>query len=189
MPSVVFLEGKKVNLRPLDPEKDLEKCHLWVNDPEVRQFIGCQFPTSIGKEKNFLEELNKDSSNIILGIEVKEGGDLIGVVGLHRINWIDGVANTGTLIGPKDFWGKGFGTDTKMTLLDYAFGTLNLRKICSSAISFNGRSIGHNLKCGYKIEGKRRKQFFRNGKYYDEVLLCIFRNQFLKAQKKYLDSF
>ena len=69
--------------------------------------------------------------------------------------------------------------------LNYAFNTLNLRKICSSVLAFNKRSLKYNLHCGYKIEGRKRKQIFKNGKYWDEIILGLFKKDWLTIWKRY----
>ncbi|MFA6135865.1 MAG: GNAT family protein [Candidatus Paceibacterota bacterium] len=182
---VVSLVGKKVILRPPNVETDVELFYRWINDPEVRCFLAVVLPVTIMEERKWVEGIGKNDENIIFVIETKEDGIPIGTMGLHRINWVFRTATTGALIGEKEYWGKGFGTDAKMTLLDYAFNTLNLRKICSSAFSYNGRSIGHNLKCGYQLEGVRKRQFFRKGRYWDQVLLAVFKRDWLPLWKKY----
>jgi len=184
---VVFLKGKRVVLRPINKETDLPSIIRWINDPEVRRFIAAYLPSPREAEEQWVDGLtnNKDVSNIVLAIETVDGV-FIGIMGIHRINWRDRTATTGAFIGEKEYWGRGYGTDAKMALLDYAFNTLNLHKICSGAISFNQRSVRYSLKCGYKIEGRRRQQRFRDGKYYDEIILGVFRNEWLAAREKWI---
>jgi RimJ/RimL family protein N-acetyltransferase len=182
----VFIVGRKVILRPPNLDTDAELFYRWINNPEVRHFVSAIFPSGIKREKDWIESANKDDKNVILVIEIKDGNIPIGTMGLHRIDWISRTAFTGALIGEKEFWGKGFGTDAKMNFLDYAFNTLNLRKICSSALSYNGRSIGHNLHCGYKIEGVRKNQFFRRGRYWDEIMLAVFKKEWIPLWREYI---
>ncbi len=181
---LVFLKGKKTLLRPLRKTTDFELCLHWINDPEVNQYLLVHFPVTEKKEVEWFDNLANNPGEIVLGIETLDG-KLIGTMGLHRINGKDRTALTGALIGEKEYWGKGYGTDAKMTLLDYAFNTLNLRKINSSVYAFNKRSLKYNLKCGYKIEGVRKKQIFRNGKYHDEILIAVFKEDWLPVWKKY----
>ncbi len=184
---LVFLKGKKTILRPLRKATDFELCLRWINDPEVNQYLLIHFPLTEKKEEEWFDKVANDPNEVVLGIETLDGR-LIGTMGLHRINSKDRTAMTGALIGEKEYWGKGFGTDAKMTLLDYAFNTLNLRKINSSVYAFNKRSLKYNLKCGYKIEGVRKKQIFRNGKYNDEILIAVFKENWLPVWKKYQRS-
>lgn len=183
-PALVFLRGKKTILRPLRKATDFELCLRWINDPEVNQYLLSYFPVTEKKEKEWFNRLANNPTEIVLGIETL-AGKLIGNMALVHINAKDRTALTGALIGEKEYWGKGYGTDAKMTLLNYAFNTLNLRKINSSVYAHNKRSLKYNLKCGYKVEGVRKKQIFRNGKYRDEILLAVFKEDWLPIWNRY----
>jgi RimJ/RimL family protein N-acetyltransferase len=180
---IVFLRGKKTVLRPL-LESDIPLLQKWINDPDVRQFLTCIFPAMEAGERDWLEHIHKNpDKNVVLMIVVN--GQPIGTMGLHGINWKDRVATTGAMIGEKSYWGKGYGTDAKMTLLDYAFNTLGLRKIVSRVFAFNGRSLAYSLHCGYEIEGRLKRQRFVHGRYWDEIILGLFKSQWLPYWEKY----
>ena len=181
---VVFRKGKKVILRPVE-KTDAIHMYQYINDPEVSQFLGRVNLMTLAEEEEWvLNGAKATHTNIVVAIEVING-PFIGTMGLHHINWVNQTAITGTCIGNKDFQGKGYGTDAKMLLLDYAFNTLGLRKICSGAFASNVKSIAFNQRCGYKIEGRLKKQFYRNGTYHDEVLLAVFRKDWLPLWEKY----
>ena len=185
---IVFLKGKKVILRPLRKSTDIEHTLRWINDPEIRQYLTTFLPISEQKEEAWFDGLLERENDLVFAIETLDGitdGTFIGTMALNHINWKDRVAVTGALIGEKSYWNSGYGTDAKMILLDYAFNTLNLRKICSSVLEFNKRSLRYNLRCGYKIEGRKRKQIFKNGKYWDEIILGVFQKEWLPIWKKY----
>ncbi len=132
--------------------------------------------------------MSKDERSVHLAIVEKISGRHIGTMGFHNIDWIHRRATTGTLIGEKEYWSKGFGKDAKMTLLNYVFRTLNLRKICSSALATNERSMRYNMACGYREVGRRREQFFVHGAWVDEVLLEVFYEEWLALWEKYCVS-
>ena len=180
---VIFLRGQRVVLRPLCKD-DVPRLTKWINDPEVRQYVLAYLPMMESEEEAWLENTaKKKDGGLILAIDVD--GRHIGNIGVHKISWRDRVAETGALIGEKDCWGKGYGTDAKMILLDYLFNTLNLRKIGSSVIAFNKRSLRYSLHCGYKIEGRRKAHHFRNGIYHDEVMLGLFKKDWLPYWREY----
>ena len=172
---IVFLRGYRTTLRP-PLESDIPLLMKWINDPEVRNSLGSQLPKNEADEREFVQSRTK-GNNIVLIIEVD--GKPIGTMGLHGIKYPDATATTGAMIGEKEYWGKGFGTDAKMALLDYAFNTLGLRRIKSEAIAFNKRSIAYSLHCGYVLEGVRKKEVFRNGTFHDLVLLAATRKTWL----------
>jgi|SRR3989344_308996 len=183
-PRIIFLRGRKVILRPMRKSTDLEKCLVWFNDPEVTHYLLRSWPIMEQEEELWFDGLKKKDNDIVLAIETLDGV-FIGTMGLCGISWKDGTATTGAAIGEKSYWGKGYGTDAKMALLDYAFNVLNLRKICSTVTAYNKRSIQYNRHCGYKVEGVRRRHIFKNGRYHDEVLLAVFKKDWLPIWKGY----
>lgn len=181
---LVFLRGRRVNLRPV-LRSDIPNLVRWVNNPDVRNYIAAHLPAMEKNEEDWLEKLAKDpSSDFVLVIETKDG-HAIGVMGVHRINWRDRICTTGANIGEKEYWGKGLGTEAKMLLLDHLFNSLNLHKVCSQVIVYNKRSYNYSRRCGYKEEGKLRKHAFRKGRYWDVINLAVFREDFLKAKRKF----
>ena len=182
----VFLRGKKTALRPI-LESDIPHLMRWVNDPDIRSFITSIFPSGEIREREWLQDLaRKHELEIVLTIEA--GGKPIGTMGIHGINWKDRTATTGALIGEKSYWGKGYGTDAKMALLDYAFNSLGLRKIMSRVCEFNKRSLAYSLHCGYQVEGRLRRQHFVNGRYWDEIILGLFKSQWLPHWEKHMNK-
>lgn len=182
----VFLKGKRVILRPLRKETDLEAVLRWINDPKVRCYrVRGVFPQTAMAEAEWFDAFYKKPDEVVLGIETDEG-IFIGIMGVHNINWVSRTATTGAIIGEKRYWNKGYGTDAKMALLKYAFETLGLRKINSAVYGFNGRSVAYSQRCGYRIEGRRRKQLFRNGRFHDEIFLGVFYEEWKRAYKKWL---
>lgn len=184
---VVFIEGFKVNLRPLNVETDLDFAVKWINDYEVVRNTLSYLPFSHAKERAWLEGLYKSDTDIPLAIETKEG-TFIGIMGIHGIKWRDRIATTGAMIGDKESQRKGYGTDAKMHLLWYAFEVLNLRKICSEALAFNRASIKYNEKCGYVVEGCRKQQRFRDGKYVDVILTACFKDTWQAKWEEYKNT-
>ena len=181
---IVFLQGKKTILRPL-LESDIPLLLKWINDPEIRQFVSRIFPATENEERGWLERLHRSSEKeVVLMIETLRGVP-IGTMGIHRINWVNRVGTTGAMIGEKSFWGKGYGTDAKMILLDYAFNKLNLRKIVSRVFAYNKRSLAYSLHCGYRIEGRLSRAHFNNGRYWDEYVLGLFRHWWLPYWERY----
>lgn len=184
---IVFLKGGKVNLRPLNKETDLKKCVRWINNPEINRYLNVFLPVTENAEAGWFDRHDNDKENVVLAIETTDG-ELIGVMGLHQINWRDRTATTGAYIGEQKYRGKGHGTEAKMLLLNYAFNTLNLRKVNSSVISYNKPSLAYNQKCGYRIEGRRRQQYYKEGRYRDEIILGLFKKDWLPIWKSFLKN-
>lgn len=177
--------GKLVHLRAFDMENDLPIIQNYINHEEVNQFLKVHGPLTIEQEKKHFEATLVSQNNYIFSIVEKSTGKFIGLIGLHQIDWKNRMATTGSVIFYKEYWKKGFGTDAKMLLLDFAFNRLNLYRINSSVIAFNERSAGCLINCGYVEEGRRRNYHFRNGQYHDQILFGILNSEFKEVLDKY----
>lgn len=172
MGTIVFLEGVSVLLRIL-VKSDVPDLVKWINDQDITQFVTRLYPMTEQEEEEWLQDLPKRKSDVVLGIVTKHDGKLIGTIGLHRIDHVHGTAVTGTIIGDKSCWGKGYGTEAKMLLLDFAFNRLNLHSIRSDVIAYNGRSLAYGKKCGYEEVGRLPEWIHRNGVRHDLVILVV----------------
>lgn len=184
---IIFRKGPRVTLRPLS-EADVPHVTKWINDPRVTQFVMAYLPTTHGEELEWIHSLAKRKpSNIVVMLEVN--GKPIGTMGIHHIDHRHRIATTGALIGEPEYWGKGYGSEAKMLLLEYCFNTLNLRKICSEVIAFNERSVKYSLKCGYELEGRKKLHHYIKGQYWDVVQLAVFREQWQPLWEKFYDQY
>lgn len=179
-----YPKGKKICLVPMDKARHLENSTAWINDHEVAQYLLVYRPMTRQEEEAWFDKIAQDTSSIHFAIETHEG-EHIGNTTLAKIDWKNGSATTGTVIGNKNYWGKGFGTDAKMVLLHYAFVVAGLRKVCSAVIDYNERSLRTQLKCGYQIEGRQRQHLFREGAWRDEILLGVFEHEWRERWEAY----
>ena len=181
---IVFLKGLRISLRPV-LRSDTALFLVWLNDQEVTQYLRTFMPMSEAGEEEWVNNLHKRQPNHLVFTLVADKKP-IGVMGLHRISFKDGTAATGAYIGDKEYWGKGYGSEAKMLLLNYAFNELNLRKITSDVIAFNERSYNYSIKCGYKEEARLKDQIFTKGKYWDEVILSVFKKDWEPLWKEFV---
>jgi len=178
-----MLQGKNVRLREIHKE-DVKKYMEWFNDPEVKQYLTIFLPmTEIGEEK-WLEDIctKRSQTDVVFAIEARSGKKWvhIGNCGLHNINWHDRDCEMGIVIGEKKFWSNGYGTEAAKILVDYAFGQVNLHRVSAGAYAFNVRSIKMQKRIGLKEEGCVRKAVYKNGQYYDKILLGILKEEWKK---------
>ncbi len=175
----------KVYLRPLE-KTDMSRCCRWVNDPETRSFYSTELLLfSTAQEERWFEDLQKKTADdITLAIITKEDDIHIGNMGI-RVSWKNRHGTTGALIGEKDFWGKGYGTEAKLLFLKLAFDEMGLQKVCSHVYATNPRSKAYLEKTGYHEEGVLRRHVFLNGRMVDVYEMAVFREDFIPIWKKY----
>lgn len=172
------IRGKLITLRPPRPD-EADVMITWFEDPEVTRFLLLQFPPGLEAEKEWLNMMSKAPNDIIWAIE--RDGRLIGVTGLHKIDWANQRAQTGTLIGDKSAWGQGIASEVMTLRTRYAFTQLPLRKLHSKVIDGNQASWRAQEKAGYRQVGRHREHQFRDGAWRDEILTEVLKSDWLKA--------
>lgn len=185
---IVFRSGERIYLSPVLKE-DLPFLTVTINDPEINQFLTVDEPMTPQDEEKWLASLSDQKGNIVLAIRLVENNEIIGTIGLYHISFKDGTATMGYCIGRKDLWGKGYGTEAQMVLLEYAFNTLNLHKVSAEVYDFNPRSKCCLEKCGYVVEGVQKEHRYRNGRRVNCIMTAVFKRTFLPLWKEYQKKF
>lgn len=179
----IWRTGKKTLLCPVQ-ESDLPHFQKMVNDAAVQKFILVDWPLSEVGQRTWFERVSKpDPSNITVAVRTLEG-ELIGNMTI-TFDEKKRIAKTGSLIGLSEHRGQGYGTDAKMTLLDYAFNWRDMRKVVSPIIGYNVRSRKYAKKCGYRFTARIPGEHFRFGKWRSEVLYTCWREEWQPLWQKY----
>jgi RimJ/RimL family protein N-acetyltransferase len=183
------IKGKKLVLRAIE-ESDLELLHKWANDPETQDAIGLvHFPSSMDFHKRWFEMLKDDQQNQRFAIDAP-GTGLIGISSLINIDWRNNHAWHGVMLGDADVRGKGYGVDAVMATMRYAFDELHMERLDGSIIEYNTASYSFYCgKLGWKEEGRRRNYYFRRGRYWDQIVVGVTRQDYGELAKatKYWD--
>ena len=172
--------GKRVCLRAIE-RSDIPTFVRWFNDPEVTKHLLMYLPMSQAQEERWFEEYLQDNRRNVFGIETLDG-QLIGNVGLEGIDWKNSKVELGIVIGEKDYWDKGYGTEAITTLLHFVFEQMNLHRVSLRVFDDNPRAIHCYEKCGFKLEGRLREANFSDGRYRDELVMGILRDEFVAGQ-------
>ncbi|MBL8064231.1 MAG: GNAT family N-acetyltransferase [Chthonomonadaceae bacterium] len=169
-------EGELVRLVPLDKDRHFDNCVKWVNDPDVTEWllIG-DFPLSRLSQSDWFEKAARATdTNVMFAIETLDGRH-IGNSGVHQIDLRNGTCITGSMIGEKEVWGKGYGTDASRIRAHYCFHVLGLRVLYSGYLEGNERSRRMSEKNGYTECGRMPKKYWKRGQFRDEVLMFLDR--------------
>src|SRR3989344_9311206 len=133
MTSSYFLKGENIFLNQNEAQELKKFSQLiagWVNDGSVTYFMFTgQKPQSRQQIFNdFKKQLDAQDNAIFLIGDLKTK-KLIGYAGLYDIHPTARKAEFRILIGEKDFWGKGYGTEAIELITYYGFDRLNLNRI------------------------------------------------------------
>ena len=170
-----MIYGERVRFRHTERE-DLPAFVKWFNDPEVRQGLAIYLPMSLANEEKWFEGmLQRPLEEQVLCIEMKDGDEwrLIGNCGVFGIDKRVRSAEVGIMIGEKEYWNQGYGTEAMQLLLKHGFNTLNLNRIFLRVYETNPRAIRSYEKAGYVHEGRQRQAQYIDGQYVDDFIMSV----------------
>ncbi|UCC62697.1 MAG: GNAT family N-acetyltransferase [Anaerolineae bacterium] len=176
-----FLLGQRVYLRPSE-EDDLVCVRKWANDSEVRRLTGEVTPMSQADAEEFLERVRSDENRLWFVVVLKEGDRAIGEAGLLRMFHPWRTTDLSLIIGEKDAWGRGYGSEAIQLLLDYAFGYLGFHRVAVGVAGFNERAIRFYEKVGFRREGVQRDGYYYDYEYHDFIMMSILEHEFREKQ-------
>lgn len=175
-------EGKLVRLRAYRKE-DVPFAQEWINDPEMKTNLapGVPYPVTLEDEEKWVASLSSNKDDYSFAIETLDG-QYLGGCGVNWVDWKNSRAMVGIFIGNKDYLGKGYGTDAMRVLVRFIFNEMNIHKVKLMVYAFNERAIKSYKKCGFVVEGVKRDEIFKNGKYHDELEMGLLRDDWLAAR-------
>lgn len=177
------IKGKTVVLRAVE-ENDLALLHKWANDPETQDAIGLiHFPSSMDYHKNWFLNLKNDPLNQRFAIEAPRAG-LIGLSSLMHIDWRNNHAWHGLMIGDVQTRGKGLGIDAIVATMRYAFEELHFERLDGAMIEYNKASYSSYIGLGWKEEGRKKNFYFHKGRYWDQIIIGLTRQEYARAMEK-----
>jgi RimJ/RimL family protein N-acetyltransferase len=148
-----------------------------MNDPEVTRFLVARPPINLDAEEAFIRRIAESDTDLVLGIVVRETDKLIGATGLHQLDQRNRHAGFGITLGDKSAWGQGHGTEATRLVVRHAFETLNLHRVWLHVYEYNTRGIRTYEKVGFRHEGRLRQDNFREGRYWDTLVMAVLREE------------
>jgi RimJ/RimL family protein N-acetyltransferase len=135
-----LFRGTLVRLAATNAETDAETIAGWTRDPEFQHMLVTDVPrpwTARGVKADFLEGQNDDrhhAHDFSFAIRTLEGDVLIGFTDVEVNHWPQRNGWVAIGIGPREYWGKGYGTDAMRVLMRYAFTELNLARVSVNSV-------------------------------------------------------
>ncbi len=177
-----YWQNETVRLRAMLPE-DWENHYEDLYDSIARRRLQyeVELPPTEAHQKHVTEifsNFDPKSGRLMFVIETLDGKP-VGGVNLNSIDERHGTFSIGMQIGGIHR-SRGYGTAAMRILLDYAFNERRLNKYYGSVIEDNIASATMLKKLGCSQEGIRKQQIFTNGRYYDEILYGLTKDEFNK---------
>jgi RimJ/RimL family protein N-acetyltransferase len=180
-PEHPLLRGERVWLRPLETADILESS---IDDAELGHYSGFRRPFSRAESERFAQMLvsqGETSVNFVICELGEERG--IGGIGLRDIDRLNGSAEVSIFIFDRSRWGKGFGTDAMLALLDFAFGEMRLERVWLRTFDYNERAVRSYEKAGFVKEALLRHDRWHRGVYGNSHLMAILRSEWAAQER------
>ena len=182
MDEAVFtsLESERLLLRRFE-ESDLQAFLAYLNDPLVARYQSWESYTEqqardvIQTQKNLVPGL--PGQWFTFAVELKAAGSLIGHVALKTQD--DRQAEIGFTFS-REHQGKGLACEAAARVLDYVFTKLKLHRVIAITDCENEKSAALLSRLGMRLEGHFIQNIWFKGKWGDEYLYAILREEWLQ---------
>lgn len=177
-----IIEGDELGFT--EPKEEYVEIYKnWFNDLEVNQFTSSLGAAFTKEEEEDWYETQAESDEATFTIHHLPDDKPIGNCSLHNINRGPDHAEMGIVLGEKDYWNRGLGTEAVRLITDYGFTALSLHGISLWVKSYNQRAIRVYEKVGYQESGRMRDFYKVDGEYYDQVLMDVLREEFYETNQ------
>lgn len=149
----MVIEGDRIYLSPLTAADATEQYLGWLHDPGITWYLEVRHspPADLWELRDYIEF---ESRRLLLAIVLKDSDQHIGNIKLGY----DG--DVGLLIGERDEWSKGYGSEAIRLLTQYAFSELGLAYLWAGVHVANIGSGKAFLKAGWVQEEWAPKKIF-----------------------------
>ncbi|MGP8079671.1 MAG: GNAT family N-acetyltransferase [Dehalococcoidales bacterium] len=175
------IKGKKIIIRP-KKASDAGNDYRWQTDPELSA-MDAMIPTQMSYHEFYREYINwlrhSYAERITFGVDTPDGKH-IGNCVYYNIDELNQETEIGIMIGDRDYWNQGYGTDIISTLIDYVFSLKKFKRVYLKTLEKNYRAQKCFEKCGLTPYGHREQ----DGYHFLLMDLDIAKWQELKNQNK-----
>ena len=172
-----FWELGNTRLRPLR-ENDVERYLSADLDSEAKRSLNYAvgLPRSLESQAESLPVNFKNApARLDFAVETSSG-EFVGSVAISDINEQSGTFSTVSFI-LKDYRRSGHAERAKDLMLRYMFGERRFQKYNTVCMESNTAIIAHLKKLGCKEEGRRRRTIYTNGRFYDQLLFGLTKEE------------
>lgn len=183
------LRGEKVTLRELR-ESDAHALLAMLTADEVAEFIS-PLPRTVQGFADFIADAHLDRmlGNSFCFAIVPDGyEDAMGVFQVRQLEPGFVSAEWGFALG-SPFWGSGLFIDGAKAIINFSFGVVGVHRLEARSIASNGRGNAALRKVGALQEGILRRSFQRHGRFFDQILWSILKDDWSHTRPQALSRF
>jgi RimJ/RimL family protein N-acetyltransferase len=137
---------------------DATNDYAWKTDPEL-----AELDASLPLDMTFNEYLFVYINELRMTTTVKHefsietiNGEHIGNCAYYNVNKLKAEAEVGIILGNRQYWDKGYGTESMLSLLEYVFSRYNFKRVHLKTLDHNVRAQNCFTKCGFIACGSKK---------------------------------
>jgi diamine N-acetyltransferase len=171
----LVLSGERAALGPMS--RDLaERYARWMNDLDTGRTLGYFGVATMASEEAYVDAAVKEMSGrrptaAHFTIYDLADGEPVGTCALMRIEWPEGTARFGIVVGERERRNRGLGTEATRLTLVWAFARLGLHNVMLEVLATNAAAIRAYERAGFRPVGVRRGSAWAGGERLDELLM------------------
>lgn len=186
---VLNFAGDKVALGPVQKHM-LPLFVRWENDFAVSTLSGHPLrPASQEQIEGRIGNHSRAEGSGLVEFAVYEQASwqCIGSAQLKNIDKTQRTAEYEIVLGDKSCWGKGYGTETTILMLDYAFTVLGLHNILLRVFGYNERAVRAYTRAGFRVVGRQREAARLGDQIYDVIFMDCLATEFHSPLRRVID--
>ena len=183
------IRAGNVTLRELR-SSDAPALLAMLTSEEVAEFVS-PLPCSVDGFERFIADTHDErtrGNSFCFGIVPDGFDDAMGLFQVRQLEPGFGSAEWGFAIG-SPFWGTGVFVEGAKAVIEFSFSTVGVNRLEARAIAANGRGNGALRKLGALQEGILRRSFQRNGRYFDQILWSILKDDWRQTRMMWCPVF
>lgn len=181
MPTITTpLETGRLRLRPF-AESDLDALANIQARPDVMRYLHEEPRTrqdvaALLTQCIEMNRLDQQGDNLILAVETRDSGTMIGSANLIWLSEEHGQGEVGYTLHP-DHWGRGYASEAVRAIMMFGFREIELHRIIGSCDDRNERSIRLLERVGMRREAHFRENEWVKGEWRSQLVYAILRDE------------
>lgn len=177
MSYVPTLEGKKVVLREIILNRDVEEWFEVMKDPDMHLWTGNTVPTNKEDIRELLQNYKENENIISWAVVDKENNQIIGTYWIWKplLEGNKRIIQTEAQRISKKYWRKGYTTEARKLVYKYVFEQLKVDEIHAGAWENNTNSCTSMERFGFALLEKSERLFNKYNKVFVENHYVLYR--------------
>lgn len=166
-------------------EADTPIINRWRNDRKMQSLVSAPFkyvPEAIERDW-VISKMHENRRDIYLAICLKENDRMVGYLSVNNIDHLNRTAFGGGIVIDREVQDGIVRHEAGMLIRELVFDHLNINR-------YEGRCLAEHItsrvlmeSCGFKLEGILRDAVYKDGRYHDQCVYSLLRDDYYRMME------